>query len=609
MNFDPTPLALLPGLALALLAAPAPAAPPTATQQVTPPPGTVLIQGGRTKLGTDVKALEKLLEDNISLRGLVNSLASETPQFTENVPSFFLMVNTVTNEQYKAFVDATGYRPPHTWGGAAVEAGRQAYLEEEGRRRRELQAAGQPLPDRVPFDADIWWRRNWQDKAWEMPAAIALDPVTFVDYQDALAYARWAGLRLPTEFEHQRAVRANTDRDYPWGPNWEGDRAPTSELRVAQPFAIASFPGGQSEDGVFDLAGNVWEWTASPFLPYPGHKNLRLKVGRGRDRTELNAVARFDADRRVTVGGSIQNEPFAARCTTRRATSRDQSTSALGFRCAGSVEIGWDIASTVLNERVPTTIRPTDVNGPVQYAPKASLAMDRWTFRDGSDHSKSLSLQGGPGRGNAEARSTSLPPQYAVITGYEHVVFVPAESLYATGPNEVRDTSLLTGPVHIGILSTTLPTLEPVLAPGTYLVAIRGAGEPPAQRPSRGAQAPPAEGETPPEGATPANVPIHELLPGIDLKKDNFIFYDMSGTPVAAHPIRGLDWGNITPSTSAVVQLPDFEMQGEKRVQISRTWYEQRLFLPGRGGRQGLKLTLPLRFEDGVLEGAWRRSR
>jgi formylglycine-generating enzyme required for sulfatase activity len=581
-----------------------------AGQQVSTPPGTVLIQGGRTRLGTDLKALERLLEQHPALRGARNTLVSETPQFTENVPSFFLMVNTVTNEQYKAFVDATGARPPHTWGGAAVEVGRSSFLEEEGRRRREAQLANQPLPERRTFDPDSWWRRNWRDHAWEMPAKLALEPVVYVDYQDALAYARWAGMRLPSEFEYQRAVRGNSDRDYPWGPSWEPGRAATNELPgVRGIFPIASFPGGVSPEGVHDLSGNVWQWTSSPFVPFPGYKDLPLTFGRGASRERVTAAARFDANQRVSVGGSVQNEPLAARVTTRRGTDRNQSTSALSFRCAASVDVGWDIAATILEEHVPVSIRPTDTNGPVGYEPKLAVATDRWIFRAGSDHKKGIALPEARAKGESVSAG-ALPAEYSIITGYEHVVFVPAAALYATGPNELRDLSLVNGPVHIGILSTSLPVVEPALEAGTYLVAIRGAGERQEPRRAKRDDAPAGEDEEEaPSVPIPTRPSIREQLPTIDIQVDNFIFYDMTGTPVAHHRIRSMDWGNITPSTTAISQRTRKEIVDDKEVEVPETWYEQRLFLPGRGGRQGLKLTLPLRFEEGTLEGDWRRSR
>ena len=598
-----------------------------------PPPGSVRIDGGRTKLGMDKKKLEDLLEDNAALRGRRNTLVSETPQFTENVPSFFLMVNTVTNEQYKVFVEATGARPPHTWGAAAVDAGRTAFLEEEGRRRREAQEAKQPLPERRTFDADLWWRLNWKDHTWEMPAAIALEPVVYVDFADAVTYARWAGMRLPTEFEYQRAIRGDSERDYPWGSSWEPDRAATNELAgVRGIFPIASFPEGASKDGVFDLLGNVWQWTSSPFVPYPGYKDLPFTFGRGASRERIVAAARFDANQRVSVGGSVQNDPLAARASTRRGSERTQSTNSLGFRCAASVDVGWDIAATVLDEHVPVSIRPTDTNGPVQYVPQLAVAMDRWTFRPGSEHVKSAAKPkaGEKTASRAEAEKEAdpeaaksekapaklaIPPQYAVITGYEHIVFVPAEALYVTGPNDVRDISVATAPVHIGILSTSLPVAEPALAKGTYLVAIRGKGKPPEpgdDKKDKKAPEVPAEGEAPPvdDSAIAVVPPIQELLPTIDLEADNYIFYDMSGTPISFHPIRNMDWGNITPSTSAVTKRKHREMVGEKQVEVEKTWYEQRLFLPGRGGRQGLKITLDLRFEEGTLDvGDWRSSR
>jgi len=570
----------------------APATAPQARSQVQPPPGMVLIEGGVTKIGSTEKEVTALGEQD---QLVFINVVCETPQHDLKVDDFFLMVNEVTNEQYHAFVRATGWRVPEHWAEKLIDEHQREYLADLEQRIRDARAKGEPPPERRPFDRSAWWRRNADEhkeegRDWEMPVALATHPVVYVDFQDAQAYARWAGVRLMTEFEFQRAGRGKDARRFPWGDQFDPQKALTTASRSDAPRAVGSMPGGATEQGVFELSGNVWEWTASPFVEYPRWKLLKLELGKGKEGRVIDGLVAWDENMRVAVSGSFQNGDIAARLTTRRPSDRYQSTDSLGFRCAASTIPGRDMAETVMRQDVPPELRPTDV----QYDLAKVVAMDRWKSAPG----------------------TAQLPNYAVVEGYDYMLFVPVVEMDVTSAKQLDELSLATGPVALGVLSLTRDVIDPPLTEGSYFVAYMAKGEPkPAAPASNGIALPQDPPPAPPEGQEPpAQEPVveYELPEGIDRNQINLVFYSPDDKPVAALPLSSMEFTRPKEPRVVVGAGKRTVMQPNKKGELEPVEVDcdQVMFNVNtwvRVSNKGFNYNIVLKFEKDSLGEGWRR--
>jgi gamma-glutamyl hercynylcysteine S-oxide synthase len=258
-------------------------------------PGEVLVPAGSFTMGTDVEPW---------------ALDNERPARQVHTPAYWIDTVPVSNGQYASFIEAGGYDDPRWWA-----------------------PSGWAHRVSTGLHAPLFWRREggqWWRRRFGVDEPVPADePVQHVSWYEADAYARWAGKRLPTEAEWEKAARwdptTGRSRRYPWG-----DDDPTADLANLgaahlQPAPVGSYPDGASPLGVRQLIGDVWEWTASDFTRPPGFVAFPYR--------EYSEVF-FGDEYKVLRGGSWAADRSAVRGTFRNWDYPIRRQIFAGFRCA-----------------------------------------------------------------------------------------------------------------------------------------------------------------------------------------------------------------------------------------------------------------------------------
>ncbi|BFM39258.1 formylglycine-generating enzyme family protein [Synechocystis sp. LKSZ1] len=292
------------------------------------PEEMVVIPGGTFRMGADNQWIEERAAEAVT------------------VNAFCMDSHEITNAQFAQFVQATGYV---TVAERPLSVEQFPDLSEEERQPGSV--VFRPVPPDQPVTELSWW--HWVTGAnWRHPEGPDSDltgrenhPVVHIAYEDAQAYAAWAGKSLPTEAQWEFAARGGlTDQVFSWGSTYSPQKAntwqgkfPVTNTRkdgYLGTAPVASFsPNGY---GLYDMTGNVWEWTQDWYAP--GHDELAGKINPWvADKKQSFDPRDPGVTKHVIKGGSFlcaKNYCSRYRPSAREAQSPDTGTSHIGFRLA-----------------------------------------------------------------------------------------------------------------------------------------------------------------------------------------------------------------------------------------------------------------------------------
>lgn len=259
-------------------------------------PEMIRVPSGDVHLGLKLDGSDRFGWDN------------EYGRHTVSVPSFSIDRYKVTNGEFLKFLAAGGYEDSRWW------------TEVDWRWRSQEQ-----------ITHPVFWRRDgarWLYRGMFDEVPLPLQWPVYVSFAEASAYAKWAGKRLPTEAEWQRAAYGThhgEQREYPWGGEGPQARHGYLDLSRWDPVPVNAFPASASGFGVEGLLGNGWEWTATPFGPFDGFTPFPFYLG--------YSANFFDGLHYVMKGGSMRTAQCMLRPTFRNWFQSHYQYVYAGFRC------------------------------------------------------------------------------------------------------------------------------------------------------------------------------------------------------------------------------------------------------------------------------------
>ena len=267
---------------------------------------TILILGIFIGLALGItKAIILLFQDNTSkipgmilipkgkfIMGNNSGRIDARPAHEIYLDDYYIDKYEVSNKDYKKFIDATGYSAPN------VDT------------------------NKYPWAKQYNWHNNTYPKGTENL------PVVLVNWNDANAYAKWCGKRLPTEAEWEKAAKGPNNLLFPWGNEWDSTKCNVSSSGIKTTLPVNSNKNGISGYGVFNMIGNVWEW-CSDYYDKDYYKVSPKISPKG---PEVGAT-------RIIRGGSwntFGNNNF--RCDSRESQFPSVKSLDIGFRCVKDIE-------------------------------------------------------------------------------------------------------------------------------------------------------------------------------------------------------------------------------------------------------------------------------
>ena len=304
------------------------------------PAGMVWIPGGRFRMGGSGQ----------------HAGPAERPVHAVEVDGFFMDIHDVTNAEFAAFVKATGYVTLAERAPTAEEILRQAGPGAVAP-PPELLVAGSVVFAPTKHEVDLrdpsqWWRwtpgANWKHPEGPRSSIVGKDdyPVVHVAWHDAVAYATWAGKRLPTEAEWEMAARGGRESaEHVWGDAPHDDERPHANIYEGtfplHPAAVKSV-GSYSANayGLHDMSGNVWQWTLDAYAPDTYRRDSTRGIVRNPTGPFVGGAASGQQPQRVLRGGSyLCSDSYCRgyRISARSPGDPDSGASHIGFRTVMTV--------------------------------------------------------------------------------------------------------------------------------------------------------------------------------------------------------------------------------------------------------------------------------